>query len=153
MLQSSPRLRTRHPALTLLAIGVAGLCSAGGAHANSTAPAAAGAPDAMVTIHTQHYRWTGQTFDSLDALAAMVLPRTPRSVGLLACGPQATPALLAAAHRFRHLELHLSVGAAGAARCQEQTQIRPTPVALREDAKPLHFDDAAVRAWWQQSMP
>jgi len=153
MLQASPRLRTRQPALALVAVGIAGLCGAGGAHANPNAPAAAGAPDATVTIHTQHYRWNGQAFDSLDALEATVLPRTPRSVGLLACGSQATPALLAAAHRFRHLELHLSVGDAGAAQCQEPAQIRPTPVTLREAAKPLRFDEAAVRTWWQQSMP
>jgi len=153
MTHASPPRPTRRHASALFTFAIVGLCSAGDTHAGSTAPPATSAPDAVVTVDAQQYRWAGQVFDSLDALAATVLPRTPRSMGLLACGTQSMSSLLAAAHHFRHLELHLSANEAGSTACQEATAARPTPVSLRETAAPQRIDDDAVRAWWQQSMP
>ena len=136
MSHASPRRPTRRHASALFGFAIVGLCSSAGTYAGSTAPAATGAPDALVTVHARQYRWAGQVFDSLEALEDTVLPRTPRSIGLLACGTQSTSSLLAAAHRFRHLELHLSVGDAGDAACQEPIAARPTPVSRRETATP-----------------
>jgi hypothetical protein len=151
MSQAPLRLRPPRPALALLATGIAGLAGAAGAQAN-LAPPATRSPDVMVAIHAQHYLWAGRTFDTLETLATTVLPRTPQSLGLRACGTQATPALLAAASRFRHLELHLTVGAADAPPCLER-EARSTRAALREEASASRLDDEAVRAWWQQCMP
>lgn len=145
----SSRRSARRTLPAALAMGIAAVfATAGDVRAAPAAPSATdGLADAVVTVEAQQFRWSGQAFDTLDALEATVLPRSPRSIALVACGPQAAPALLAAAYRFRHLELHLRSRAVNvAAGCQAST------AALREATKPL-VDDAAVRTWWGQTMP
>lgn len=154
MTTASPRRSTRTTASVKL---IAAALLAGGAAQPGAAEPATSAPDAVVTAHAQHYRWAGQSFDSLDALEATVLPRAPRSLALVACGSSATPALPAAAHRFRHLELHLGTSEAGVGRCEAERQEAAAStvqrVALREGARPSRIDEAAVRTWWEQVMP
>lgn len=141
---------TRLHALLPLTVGVVvSLCAPGVSGGTATWEA----PDASVTIHAQQFRWAGQTFESLDALATTLLPRTPRSVGLLACGTQAAAALLAAVHRFQHLQLHLAVDEPASAPCREETSARPTLASLPNTATPQRIDNDAVQAWWQRRMP
>ena len=123
-------------------------------NAAPAAPVIQGAPDAVVTIHAGQFRWGGESFDSLEALEARMLPRTPRSVGLRACGTEATPALLTAAHRLRHLELYLNVDESGDAHCAAGLMPPQVAVASREDRVPSpDGNDAVPSAWWQQCMP
>jgi hypothetical protein len=107
--------------------------------------------DATITAHAAHYRWAGRSFDDLDVLASTVLPRAPRSVALRACGAGAVPAFLAAAERFRHLLLELSVSQANDRACEGM----PVAVAAAGGALPTlrGVDAAEVARWWEQIRP
>jgi hypothetical protein len=117
----------------------------------AAAPAAAGPPDASITVLPEHYRWSGQDFDDLDTLEGVLMPRTPQTLRLDACGAAVAPGLKAAAYRFRHLQLELRVLDAGVAACAVPAASPLTPVGLRQPA-PM-AEAAAVERWWLMLMP
>ena len=132
---------------------VIGLALADGAKAQPSAPAAPDAPDAVIVVHPTQWRWAGGSYDDLDALAALMLPRTPRSVGLYACGDDAARLQKAAAHRFRYLRLDLRVLDAQAPLCEGQADLRVAALAPAAGIPVPVVDDAAVDAWWSLLMP
>src|SRR5512139_206578 len=107
----------------------------------AAAPAAAEPPDASVTVLPERYRWSGQDFDDLDTLESLLMPRTPQTLRLDACGPAVAPRLKAAAYRFRHLQLELRVLDARVASCAVPAASPLTPVGLRQ---PVPMADAAA---------
>lgn len=142
-----PEILFRRPALTLAAAFAFGLLfAAGDAPAQPPAPAALDGPDAVIVIYPTHWRWAGASYDELDTLAAVVLPRTPRSVGLYACGDGTARLHKAAAHRFRYLELELRVLDPGSAPCKAQD-------GPRNPALVPGVDEVAVERWWSGLMP
>lgn len=139
-------MRGTSPSITRAAWAVA----AAAALCPLDAPAQPGAADATVLVHATHWQWSGRAFDDLDVLAAAILPRTPRSVALRDCGAGAARPLLAAAERFRHLELELAAGDAEAGECRSAIVLASAGAAMPV----LHgIDDVAVARWWLQTMP
>ena len=109
--------------------------------------------DASIVVLVSHYVYRGETIDDLDQLERSVMPRTPRSVALDACGAAAARSLLAAAQRFRNLEIHLRVLDENAPACTAKTHAHVASLQMDGKLLPQHIDDAVVRTWWNECQP
>jgi hypothetical protein len=113
-------------------------------------------PDVTVAVHPAHFAWAGQAFEDLDALQAVVGPRTPQVVGLLVCAPAAVRPTMAAAYRFRHLHLDLQAAVPGDPRCAP-AEGSGRLFGGRAAAPPGPVPDAAEKdaaaRWWRQLQP
>lgn len=109
--------------------------------------------DARVLVLGSHYLYRGEATSDLNALERAVLERAPRSVGLDACGAVETRSLLAAAQRFRNLEVRLRLldedHAACAADLRRSLGTRPD----LSGRQALGIDDEVVRKWWATRVP
>jgi Ni,Fe-hydrogenase III small subunit len=129
--------------LRVLAAATAVWALACGAKAQSGAPS-----DVRVAVHAAHYAVTGRAFDEVNALAAAIEAMRPSSVGIDACGPGTTRALMAAVHRLRDWPLHLRVHDVGDDACVKQSA-----VSVRVGQRGLRIDDAAVNRYWNSIAP
>lgn len=118
-----------------------------------TATAQAMGADADVLVLATHFVYRGSTVDDLDGIERAVMPRTPQSVALHACGPAAARSLLAAAHRFRHLEIRLRLRDEDDAACAGEARRRIAALGSGREASLLVIDHAAVQRWWAEQMP
>jgi Ni,Fe-hydrogenase III small subunit len=134
----------KHPSiLRVLAAATAAWAVACGANAQSGAPL-----DVRVAVHATHYAVAGGAFDEVNALGEAIDAMRPRSVGIDACGPGTTRALMAAVHRLRALPLHLRMHDSGDDACAKQ------PVAaVRVGQRGLRIDDEAVNRYWNDIAP
>lgn len=113
-------------------------------------------PDVTVAAHPDHYAWAGRAFEDLDALQAVVGPRTPQVIGLVACGPASAGPMMAAAYRFRHLHLDLQVAAPADPRCapgEGRGRLVAGRAALPSLPSPGAAEQQAAARWWQQTQP
>ena len=129
--------------LPVLAAATAVWAVACGARAQSGAPS-----DVRVAIHATHYAVAGRAFDDVNALAVAIEAMRPSSVGIDACGPGTTRALMAAVHRLRDWPLHLRVHDSGEDACAKQSA-----VSVRVGLRGLRFDDEAVNRYWSSIAP
>jgi hypothetical protein len=120
----------------------------------AAALAAAGTSAQAVNVHilvqAGQYIAAGKAFDDLNSLEAAVRASSPNRIQLDACGPAATRALKAAAHRFADRPLALRVLDGAAPGCSA------APVAMQAGQRigtPTGIDDDAVERYWQQLMP
>ena len=111
------------------------------------------AADADVTVTAVGYRWADRSFDDLASLEAAVMPRTPQTVRLDACGVGAVAALKTAAYRFRHLQLELRLVDDRAAACAAPQVASLAPTALPALSRPSPTEAFAAERWWEQTMP
>jgi hypothetical protein len=138
---SCPGRAQRRPGLVLL-----------GAVLAVAACGATRAADVSVTIEGDTYRWAGYRFENLAAVEAAVMPRSPQTLRLEACGVGAVETLKAAAYRFRHLALELWMAESGAAGCAGPMVASLAGFAPTADTPP-DADFRAAERWWQQTMP
>ena len=118
------------------------------------AAAAQGAgADTGVLVLASHFVYRGSAIDDLEGIERTVMQRTPRSVALDACGPAAARSLLAAAYRFRHLEIRLRLLDEDDAACAGEAHRRITALGGSREASLFGTDDAAVQRWWAEQMP
>ena len=129
------------------ALAAIGLALAG------TATAQTADADAGILVLASHFVYRGTPIDDLDVLERGVMPRTPRSVALDACGTAAARSLLAAAHRFRNLEIRIRLLDGGGSDCAGETDRRVAALGSVRDPPPRSIDEAAVQRWWAQQMP
>jgi hypothetical protein len=110
------------------------------------APVAAASIHALpaldITACAEHYVVNGRFIDDLGALEAQVASSGARTVRLYGFEGVSDRSQRAAAHRFRALNLELSLLQRHAGAC------RPTG-----SRGPLGIDDAAVDQWWHAWMP
>jgi hypothetical protein len=100
-----------------------------------------------VALRADRFTYEQWTSGDLQTLAATLRATQPSSVELYACGPDANPALLAAAQRLSDLPLLLQVMPAGDMHCGD---VATAPASGPNRAA---YDDAAVARYWQQVMP
>ncbi len=106
-------------------------------------------PDVTVAVHATHYALAGRTFDDPEKLGAAIDSLSPRSIGIVACGPGSTRPLMAAAYRLRAKPLYLRAHGSDEAACAMQGAVAPT-VGLRK----LRIDEeAAVDRYWRSIAP
>jgi len=122
--------------------------SASSAMASNAAAEAGVPPDATVAVYATHYALAGRAFDDLDKLGAAIDAMSPRSIGVDACGPGTTRALMAAAYRLRARSLHLRAHDRDYVACAKQAMVVPV-VGQRG----LRFDDEAVDRYWRSIAP
>lgn len=117
-------------------------------------PAEAQAPaeSATITVFADRYVMGGVVFDDLDELDRRVGADRARRVDLLICGPQATRALKAAVHRFRHVPVQMRVPDIDERECMSKAA-GLTPVSRRQGRPPFGIDDEAVERYWLDIMP
>jgi hypothetical protein len=131
-----------------LAFGALSLALIAAAHAQS-APAAR---DATIAVFADRYVVGAVAFDDLALVERHVTDTHPRGVALVICGADATRALEAAVHRFRHLPVAMRPADSSDAEC------RATPplvirASQRDGQRPFGIDDAAVDRYWLELMP
>lgn len=129
--------------LPVLAAATALWAVACGARAQSGAPS-----DVRVAVHATHYAVAGRAFDEVNALAAAIEAMRPNSVGIDACGPGTTRALMAAVHRLRAWPLHLRMHNSGDDACAKQSA-----VSAGVGQRGLRIDDEAVNRYWNSIAP
>ena len=100
-----------------------------------------------VTLRSDRFTFEEWTSADMDTLAATLRATQPSSVALYACGPDAHPALLAAAQRLSDLPLLLQVMPAADMHCGGAS------AAAAGGRSGAAADDAAVARYWQQVMP
>jgi hypothetical protein len=100
-----------------------------------------------VALRADRFTYEQWTSGDLETLAATLRATQPGSVELYACGPDAHPALLAAAHRLSDLPLLLQVMPTADLHCGTAS------AAAAVGRTPAAADDAAVARYWQQVMP
>ena len=105
-------------------------------------------PDVTVAVYATHYVLAGRAFDDLDKLSAAIDALSPRSIGIDACGPGTTRALMAAAYRLHARPLHLRAHDRDDVACAKQAMVT-LPVGQRG----LRFDDEAVDRYWRSIAP
>lgn len=113
-----------------------------------TAAQSGAASSVTVTVHATHFAVGSRAFDNVDDLGAALDEMRPRSIGVDACGPGTTRALMAVAYRLRDRPLHLRVHDRDDAVCAGQA-----PVALTVGERGLRIDDAAVDRYWRSIAP
>jgi hypothetical protein len=115
------------------------------------AAAQAPKPEVHVSVFADRYVMAGRLIDDLDILEAAVAAMNAQAVRLDACGPGTDRAQMAAAHRFRHLELRLR--GPDSPECASAIVPRMEVVSLRLRQRPLGIDDETVDRWRHDSMP
>jgi hypothetical protein len=131
-----------------LAIGVMALSSVASALADS------GPAPHTVTIAVLDDRYIvgDLAFDDLDYLERQITATNLRNLELLICGPNATRALKAIVHRFRHVPVQMRVPDIDEFECMSKAPV-VTPVRQRVGERPFGIDDEAVERYWLDIMP
>ena len=130
-------------------------CVVGGFAFGLAAAAPAGerlADSATITVFADRYVSQERAFDDLDALEKHITMTEVRSVVVLLCGPQATRALKAVVHRFRHLPMQIRVPDLDERDCFSMAPLA-TAVRMRAGTRPFGIDDEAVDRYWHDLMP
>lgn len=116
--------------------------------ANPTTPA----DSVTIAVFDDRYIVGGRTFDDLNYIEKYLADARPHGVNLLICGANATRALKAAVHRFRHLPVTMRLPDADERDCMSRAH-HVTPVQWRIGARPFGIDDEAVERYWLDISP
>jgi hypothetical protein len=125
------------------------VAAAWSALASYSAAQAGAPPDVTVAVHATHYALAGRAFDDPEKLSAAIDSMSPRSVGIVACGPGSTRPLMAAAYRLRARPLYLRVHESNETACAMQGAL-----ALTVGQRTSRVDEeAAVDRYWRSIAP
>jgi hypothetical protein len=109
--------------------------------------------EARITVFADHYVLAGRLIDDLDILERAVAAMHAQAVRLDACGTGIDRAQMAAAHRFRHLNLELRLRSLDSPDCAPALPPQLAFVSHRLGQRPFGIDDEAVDQWRHDQMP